>query len=179
MRATLKSPKSPFPPLPPCCLQKFERGEKTPHPQDFSLTKKTARFIKGRFLSLLRTENGLTTDIFVVKYTGSGLAVKRPGVLSKVQMLNLVLGVGVFSLLPKNLVTETAARSHPAGKGVRQKEFGKKATKKVTGCIRKSDQKVAETDPKTKKLIELLLRTSSSYVRGKTKGQQLKGKTVS
>ena len=27
--------------------------------------------------------------------------VKRPGVLSKVQMLNLVLGVGVFSLLPK------------------------------------------------------------------------------
>ena len=26
--------------------------------------------------------------------------VKRPGVLSKVQMLNLVLGVGVFSLLP-------------------------------------------------------------------------------
>ena len=29
-----------------------------------------------------------------------GLVVKRPGVLSKVQMLNLVLGVGVFSLLP-------------------------------------------------------------------------------
>ena len=27
--------------------------------------------------------------------------VKRPGVLSKVQMLTLVLGVGVFSLLPK------------------------------------------------------------------------------
>ena len=36
----------------------------------------------------------------MVKYTGSGLVVKRPGVLSKVQMLNLVLGVGVFSLLP-------------------------------------------------------------------------------
>ena len=34
------------------------------------------------------------------KYTGRGLVVKRPGVLSKVQMLNLVLGVGVFSLLP-------------------------------------------------------------------------------
>ena len=50
--------------------------------------------------SLLRTENGLTTDIFVVKCTGRGLVVKRPGVLSKVQMLNLVLGVGVFSLLP-------------------------------------------------------------------------------
>ena len=40
--------------------------------------------------SLLRTENGLTTDIFVVKCTGRGLVVKRPGVLSKVQMLNLV-----------------------------------------------------------------------------------------
>ena len=39
----------------------------------------------------------------MVKYTGSGLMVKRPGVLSKVQMLNLVLGVGVFSLLPKNV----------------------------------------------------------------------------
>ena len=32
----------------------------------------------------------------MVKSTGRGLVVKRPGVLSKVQMLNLVLGVGVF-----------------------------------------------------------------------------------
>ena len=37
---------------------------------------------------------GLTTDIFVAKYTGRGLAVERSGVLSKVQMLNLGLGVG-------------------------------------------------------------------------------------
>ena len=36
----------------------------------------------------------------MAKYTGRGLVVKRPGVLSKVQMLNLVLRVGVFSLLP-------------------------------------------------------------------------------
>ena len=36
----------------------------------------------------------------MAKCTGRGLVVKRPGVLSKVQMLNLVLGVGVFSLLP-------------------------------------------------------------------------------
>ena len=57
-------------------------------------------------MSLLRTENGLTTDIFVVKYTGRGLVVKRPGVLSKVQMLTLVLGVGVFSLLPKNRISQ-------------------------------------------------------------------------
>ena len=36
----------------------------------------------------------------MVKYTRRGVVVKRPGVLSKVQMLTLVLGVGVFSLLP-------------------------------------------------------------------------------
>ena len=36
----------------------------------------------------------------IVLPAGGGLVVKRPGVLSKVQMLNLVLGVGVFSLLP-------------------------------------------------------------------------------
>ena len=55
--------------------------------------------LAAQISSLLRTENGLTTDICVVKYTGRGLVVKRPGVLSKVQVLNLVLGVGVFSLL--------------------------------------------------------------------------------
>ena len=36
----------------------------------------------------------------MVKYKGRGLVVKTSGVLSKVQMLNRVLGVGVFSLLP-------------------------------------------------------------------------------
>ena len=36
----------------------------------------------------------------MVKCTGRGLVVKRPEVLSKVQTLNLVLGVGVFSPLP-------------------------------------------------------------------------------
>ena len=41
----------------------------------------------------------------MVKYAGRGLVVKRPGVLSKVQMLNLLLGVGVFSLLPIILKT--------------------------------------------------------------------------
>ena len=38
----------------------------------------------------------------MVKCTGRGLVVKRSGVLSKVQMMNLVLGVGVFSPLPMN-----------------------------------------------------------------------------
>ena len=42
----------------------------------------------------------------MVKYTGRGLVVKRPGVLSKVQMLNLVLGVGVFSLLPSGIASK-------------------------------------------------------------------------
>ena len=39
----------------------------------------------------------------MVKCTGRALVVKRLGVLSKVQMLNLVLGVGVFPLLPINV----------------------------------------------------------------------------
>ena len=47
----------------------------------------------------------------MVKCTGRGLVVKRPGVLSKVQMLNLVLGVGVFSLPPKN-VTRSCDKRH-------------------------------------------------------------------
>ena len=42
----------------------------------------------------------------MVECTGRGLVVKRPGVLSKVQMLNLVLGVGVFSLLPRQCFQE-------------------------------------------------------------------------
>ena len=47
----------------------------------------------------------------MVKCTGRGLVVKRPGVLSKVQMLNLVLGVGVFSLLPNVVIfTEISKR---------------------------------------------------------------------
>ena len=67
--------------------------------------------LPGRF-PLLRPANGLTTDFFVVKYTGRGLAVKRPGVLSKVQMLNLVLAVGVFSLLP-NKYQESPRQTKP------------------------------------------------------------------
>ena len=41
----------------------------------------------------------------MVKCTGRGLVVKWPGVLSKVQMLNLVLGVEVFSLLSNHAIT--------------------------------------------------------------------------
>ena len=47
----------------------------------------------------------------MVKCTRRGLVVKRLGVLSKVQMLNLVLGVGVFSLLPTSAGADLAGRS--------------------------------------------------------------------
>ena len=99
------------------------KGGKRPPPTRFqAYYKKTARF-KGQFLPLLRTENGFTTDIFVVKYTGRGLVVKRPGVLSKDQMLNLVLGVGVFSLLPLwgpgiSKITACFCQSSTAEKGL-------------------------------------------------------------
>ena len=53
----------------------------------------------------------------MVKYTGRGLVVKRPGVLSKVQMLNLVLGVGVFSLLPKVILKKKKTKNAGGGAG--------------------------------------------------------------
>ena len=43
----------------------------------------------------------------MVKCTGRGFVVKRPGVLSKVQPLTLVLGVGVFSLPPRKAACKT------------------------------------------------------------------------
>ena len=48
----------------------------------------------------------------MVKCTWRGLVVKRPGVLSKVQMLSLVLGVGVFSLLAILAPRDTFLHSH-------------------------------------------------------------------
>ena len=70
------------------------KGGKRPPPQDFSLTKKKrAVYSKGHSRSLLRTENSLTTDIFVVKYTGRGLVEKRPGALSKGTHINFIGGI--------------------------------------------------------------------------------------
>ena len=80
--------------------EKSAKGGKDPHTQDLSLSKKQPVLLRANFV-LTKDRNGLTTDIFVVEFTGRGLVVKRLGVLSKVQMLNLVLGVRVFSLLPK------------------------------------------------------------------------------
>ena len=47
----------------------------------------------------------------MVKCTGRALVVKRPGVLSEVQMLNLVLGVGVFSLRSSKILSFGALES--------------------------------------------------------------------
>ena len=45
----------------------------------------------------------------------------------------------------------TRAKPHPAAKGVRQKESGKKVDEKSDKSVRKSDRKVTESVPKTKK----------------------------
>ena len=58
-------------------------GEVNPK-ANFVLTKDRKRPYYGHFCGKIHRDRGLV--------------VKRPGVLSKVQMLNLVLGVGVFSL---------------------------------------------------------------------------------
>ena len=69
-----------------------ERGEKTPTPKISALLRKQPVVLRANFV-LSKDQNSLTTDIVVVKCTGRGLVVKRPGVLSKVQMLNLVLAL--------------------------------------------------------------------------------------
>ena len=94
---------------------KLKGGKRPPHPQDFSALLRKRPF-------LLRANFVLTKDriwpyyglFFVVKFTGKGLVVKRPGVVSKDQMLNLVLGVGVFSLLPIK-ITPPATHRPPKG----------------------------------------------------------------
>ena len=79
---------------------KIVRREKTPTPKISALLRKRPFLLRANFV-LTKDRNGLTTDILVAKRAGRGLVVKRPGVLSKIQMLHLVLGVGVFSLLPR------------------------------------------------------------------------------
>ena len=81
-------------------MSPVERGEKTPKTPKISALPRKRPVLLSLISSLLRTENGLTTDIFVVEYIGRGLVVERPRVLSKVQMLNSSWGWGVFSLLP-------------------------------------------------------------------------------
>ena len=72
----------------------------TPTPKISALLRKRPVFTKGQ-----GAKTALLRTFFVVKCAGRGLVVKRPGVLNKVLMLNLVLGVGVFSLLPNTILT--------------------------------------------------------------------------
>ena len=74
-------------------------GEKTPTPKISALLRKRPVLVRANFV-LTKDRKRPYYRHFCGKCTGRGLVVKRPGVLSKVQLLNLVLWVGVFSLLP-------------------------------------------------------------------------------
>ena len=73
----------------------FARGEKTPTPKISALLRKRPVLLRANFV-LTKDRKQPYYGHFCGKYTGRGLVVKQPGVLSKVQMLNLVLGVGVY-----------------------------------------------------------------------------------
>ena len=53
-----------------------QRG-KDSHLQDYSISKKTTRFSKGRF-TLIEDPKSLTKDMSAINYAGGGLVVKRP-----------------------------------------------------------------------------------------------------
>ena len=74
-------------------------GEKTPTPKISALLRKRPVLVRANFV-LTKDRKRPYYGLFCGKIHRRGLVVKRPGVLGKVQMLNLVLGVGVFSLLP-------------------------------------------------------------------------------
>ena len=82
---------------PPSRAPYVERGEKTPTPKISALLRKRPVLLRANFV-LTKDRKWPYYGHFCGKLHREGL-VKRPGVLSKVQMLNLVLGVGVFSLL--------------------------------------------------------------------------------
>ena len=80
------------------------RGEKTPTSKISALLRKRPVLLKADFV-LTKDRKRPYYRLFVVKCTRRGLVVKRPGVLSKVQMLTLVLGVGgSFPFLPTQRV---------------------------------------------------------------------------
>ena len=71
------------------------RGEKAPTPKISALLRKRPVLLRAKFV-LTKDRKRPYYGHSCGKYTGRGLVVKRPGVLSKVQMLNLVLGWGSF-----------------------------------------------------------------------------------
>ena len=106
-----KSPKTPGTTPGKFCLRVFLfmcffvfrsllRGGKDPHtPKISALLRKRPVVLKANFV-LTKDRKRPHYGHFCGKMH-RGLVVKRPWVLSKVQMPTLVLGVGVFSLLPK------------------------------------------------------------------------------
>ena len=62
-----------------------------------------------------------------------------------------------IAILSLRYPTSRDTLAHPAAKGVRQKEFGKKVTKKVTKASEKVTEKWPKVSRKRKKVIELLL----------------------
>ena len=77
------------------------KGGKAPTPRISALLRKRPVLLRANFV-LTKERKRPYYRHFCGKMHRRGLVVKRPGVLSKVQMLNLVLGVGVFSLLTIN-----------------------------------------------------------------------------
>ena len=77
----------------------IERGEKTPTSKISALLRKRPVLLRPNFV-LTKDRKRPYYGHFCGKLHREGSLVNRPGVLSKVHMLNLVLGVGVFSLLP-------------------------------------------------------------------------------
>ena len=74
--------------------------EKTPTPKISALLRKRPVLLRANFV-LTKDRKRPYDEHFCGKLHREGsCSIKRPGVLSKVQMLNLVLRVGVFSLLP-------------------------------------------------------------------------------
>ena len=78
----------------------FGRGEKTPTPKISALLRKRPILLRASFVLTKDRKRPYYGHFCGKMHRGGGLVVKRPGVLSKVRLLNLVLGVGVFSLLP-------------------------------------------------------------------------------
>ena len=83
-------------------MQLLKGGKRPPPPRFQAYQEKRPVLLRANFILTKDRKRPYYGHFCCIKYTGKGLVVKRPGVLSKVQnVLLLVLGVGVFSLLPK------------------------------------------------------------------------------
>ena len=76
-------------------FSKIERGEKTPTPKISALLRKRPVLLSANFV-LTKDRKWPYYGHFCGEMHREGSCSKAAGVLSKVQMLNLVLGVGVF-----------------------------------------------------------------------------------